>query len=477
MMRSRVRATASLLIILIAVGGWFAEPVSATSALVTMAISQSPAIVPDGAPVTYTGTVTRKSGTPTNVSFGMQATNGNFSGGDCEPASHCAGGFDPSWTYATLSSKVTVTFTTTARIGRKVTFFLLGGNAGCSGTCPPSVTSRGPTITTAASWTSDGQVVAGATLHVSVRAATNAGPIQGDLHVGLPSGVDPPTNLPDGASYAPSPYHYIDNVVDLANAASYSFDVVVTAPSPTTLSFAIDFFPTNSANGNAESILAVKVGPDSTAPTTTGPTQSLGGGTALSGGLVPVRFAWTGTDAGSGVEHYELALSTDGHPSVKVDSVISAPVTYRYLAASHTYRVWVRGVDHAGNIGPWVPGLSFKLTAESEATSAIRYGGTWSVSSSSLYRGGRARSTGTAGRTATRAFTGRSIAWLALKGPTKGKAVIYVDGVLSATVDLFASTNQGQRLVWAKTWTTSKSHKVMIKVLGTSGRPTVTSTV
>ena len=54
-----------------------------------------------------------------------------------------------------------------------------------------------------------------------------------------------------------------------------------------------------------------------------------------------------------------------------------------------------------------------------------------------------------------------------------GKAEIWVDGALATTVDLKRSSIAYRRLVWETSWETSGSHTVMVKVLGTSGRPRV----
>jgi hypothetical protein len=473
-MRQRLLATSvSALVLAVVVGTLGAGLVEAATPLVKLTLSVAPTVAAPGTSVTYTGTITPVRGTPRDVRVDMEGT-APFTDGSCHPASHCAINTYPTWTYATLTSNVTITFTTPARPGSVVTLFLQGGTAGCSGTCPPKVGLAGPTITPSFAWTSSGQVIAGATLHVTVRARTNAGPVVGDLHVDLPAGVDTPTNLPAGAMYAGPPSHYIDNGVSLANAAEYSFDVAVNAVDGTTLTFVATFFPNDSSIPFGQSTLKIKVGVDTTRPTATGPSWSLASGTAISSGAIPVKLAWTGADTGSGVEHYQLAQSTDGHAWSLVDASVLSASTYRYLAGGHTYRFRVKAVDHAGNVSAsWAYGSTFSLSTYSEASSTIHYGGTWATSSSSSYRGGKAKVASISGKTASRTFTGRSIAWLALKGPTKGKANVYVNGTLVATVDLYASTTQPQRLVWARNWSSSASRMVTIKVLGTSGRPQV----
>jgi hypothetical protein len=52
---------------------------------------------------------------------------------------------------------------------------------------------------------------------------------------------------------------------------------------------------------------------------------------------------------------------------------------------------------------------------------------------------------------------------------------VYVDGTKVATVDLKSSTTLYRQAIWTKSWAGSAQHKVKIVVVGTSGRPTVTT--
>ncbi len=56
-----------------------------------------------------------------------------------------------------------------------------------------------------------------------------------------------------------------------------------------------------------------------------------------------------------------------------------------------------------------------------------------------------------------------------------GQAYVYVDGVKAATVDLKSSTTKYRDAIWTKTWTTSAKHTIKIVVVGTKGRPTITT--
>jgi hypothetical protein len=224
--------------------------------------------------------------------------------------------------------------------------------------------------------------------------------------------------------------------------------------------------------GNGDSTSASFV-VDAISPVAVAPANSLVSGSALASGLVPVRLTWSGSDARSGVGRYALSQSTDGHAYVSVSTTLTGTSLTRNLSTGHTYRFAIRATDKVGNIGAWAYGSTFKLTGVSQASSAVHYHGTWATSTSTTWWGGTARSSSTKGSTATFTFTGKSIAWVGLKAVNRGKANVYVNGVLKATVNLYAATTLKRRIVWSANYATSATRTVTIKVLGTSGRPRV----
>jgi hypothetical protein len=212
---------------------------------------------------------------------------------------------------------------------------------------------------------------------------------------------------------------------------------------------------------------------DTTPPTATAPTWRLVNGSAISGGRTTVRLAWTGSDATSGVARYELAQSTDGGGWASVSTSLASTSLDRALAHGHSYRFRVRAADVAGNLGAWMTGPAFRLTHYGESSASVKYSGTWSTSTSSVYWGGKAKASSQAGAKASLTFTGRSVELVSRKGPARGKAQIYVNGVLKATIDLYAASYQNQRVVWTGSWSSSATRTITVRVAGTSGRPRV----
>jgi hypothetical protein len=211
---------------------------------------------------------------------------------------------------------------------------------------------------------------------------------------------------------------------------------------------------------------------DGSAPTATGPRNAFVATSIVGSGKPNVRLAWSGADATSGVDRYQLAQSSDGGPYAMV-STTPTPSLTRALAPGHAYRFRVRAIDHAGNVGSWAYGTSFLESAAQESSSRITWSRTWRVGSSPSYWGGRARFATAAGAKATIKVTGRSFAWVASTGPTRGSARIYVNGVLVKTVSLYATTSSARQVVFATSWSTLATRTIVIRVVGTAGHARV----
>jgi hypothetical protein len=213
---------------------------------------------------------------------------------------------------------------------------------------------------------------------------------------------------------------------------------------------------------------------DTVAPIATALTWKLGpAGSALVSGAIPVSLAWTGSDATSGIARYNLSQQVDGGTWTSLSTTLTSTSLTRTLTPGHTYRYAVRAVDRAGNSGAWSYGATFGLTAVQQSSSRVVYHGTWTNSTSTTWWGGTAKGSSSAGATASLTFTGRQFAWISLRAYNRGKAQVYVNGVLVATVDLYSATLLKQRVAWSATWSTSATRTVLIKVLGTATRPRI----
>jgi hypothetical protein len=110
----------------------------------------------------------------------------------------------------------------------------------------------------------------------------------------------------------------------------------------------------------------------------------------------------------------------------------------------------------------------------SESSSFIAYTGSWPRRYHRDYRGDYARSAAVRGASATFRFKGSAVAWAGAVGPDRGRAAVYVDGVLKTTVDLHATSFRAQNILYQRTFPGSVNHTIKIVVLGTANHPRVT---
>ncbi|MGW0647034.1 N-acetylmuramoyl-L-alanine amidase [Streptomyces badius] len=217
-------------------------------------------------------------------------------------------------------------------------------------------------------------------------------------------------------------------------------------------------------SGKTTTTTAATVIAETTAPTfTTKPKLALRTG-IVNTTAVPLTLSWKATDT--------AALK---------EVRLTAPVTKTYApvttSAAHTAKpavatAWsMTAYDLAGNTAASSVSGTPVILQESAAVKS----GTWSTRSSTSYLGGKSYSSASKNASLTWTFTGRSAAWVVSRAATSGQAHIYVDGVKTATIDLKSSTTKYRDAIWTKTWSSSSKHTIKIVVVGTSGRPTITT--
>jgi uncharacterized protein with LGFP repeats len=217
-------------------------------------------------------------------------------------------------------------------------------------------------------------------------------------------------------------------------------------------------------SGRTVTSAALNVVAETTAPTfSTTPKLSLRTGT-VNTTAVPVTLGWKAAD-NAALRHVKLLAPTT---ATYGPTTTSAART----AKPGTATTWsMRAYDFAGNYRTSSPSYTPVILQE---TSAVK-SGSWTSRSSTSYLGGKSYSSGSQGASLSWTFTGRSAAWVVSRASTSGQAYVYVDGVKVSTVDLKSSTTLYRQAIWTKTWSSSALHTVKIVVVGTSGRPTITT--
>jgi hypothetical protein len=138
-----------------------------------------------------------------------------------------------------------------------------------------------------------------------------------------------------------------------------------------------------------------------------------------------------------------------------------------------TYRYRVRAIDRAGNVGAWYYTPLFRAAAYDDSSTAMRWSAGWTVEALGGALRGKLHLATASGATVSFRLSGRSVAWLAPRGPDGGFAQVWVDGILTSTISLTATSARPSMTVWRTSWTSLRTHTVRIQVLGTMGRPKV----
>jgi hypothetical protein len=213
--------------------------------------------------------------------------------------------------------------------------------------------------------------------------------------------------------------------------------------------------------------------------------------TRLGSSSVKVKLAWGATDA-DGVTSYQLQQSTNGGAFTTVTlSSPTATTSTQSLAAGNSYQFQARYMDALGNTSMDAIGPGFEVdnngNSLSEAflvklyddTTTATYTPGWASAALRGAYGGTVHFATTAGQVAqfavrntdiaqsTGVSQAQSIAWVSTKGPDRGKAQVWLDGVKVATVDLYASTQQTRQIVFSMNVNPSRDHVLEVHVLGT----------
>lgn len=213
---------------------------------------------------------------------------------------------------------------------------------------------------------------------------------------------------------------------------------------------------------------------DRTKPVVSGVKLSLREGVAIS--TSPrARLTWKTVERESGVKSFRVDRSVNGGAWTTVVSSQSATYLDVSLASGASYRYRVRAVDREGNVGVLVSGSTVTSRLVQQTSGSFTYAGSWTSSTSSSFSGGSARYAKAAGARTVFTATGRSFAFISTRGPGRGAARIYVDGVLDRTVDLHTTTPSStyRVQVWTRTFSGSATHTVKVVVVGTPGHPRV----
>lgn len=223
--------------------------------------------------------------------------------------------------------------------------------------------------------------------------------------------------------------------------------------------------------GHLSDVASATITVDRSAPSVSAPQPGFAVGTQL-GAAVPVIGTWLATDALSGVASEQSQLAHEGQAWQTASAADGKSPYSGQIDLSSSWQFMASATDGAGNVSEPVAGEPFHAQLIQDSATTVRYGGTWKTARYSGFSGSTTHYSITPRATATVTFTGRAVAWVAPVGPKLGRAKVFVDGVLVATVDLGAAGRQ-RVLVFSQNWTQVGQHTVRIKVLATTNRARV----
>jgi subtilisin len=193
-------------------------------------------------------------------------------------------------------------------------------------------------------------------------------------------------------------------------------------------------------------------------------------------GMIWLDARWSASGGGATLTGYELRLSSSGGTSWSTYTTPngSVPQMSLRLPAGRTYLIEVRARNSLGIWSDWSAPRTFALSlAQAETSSAFEKVGAWKSLTLSGASGGAVTYSTASGAIIRYHFTGRSVALVASTGPDRGRADVYVDGLLVTTIDLYSSTLTTRKVVFTRNWSTSGSHVVSLQIHTTTDRPRV----
>ncbi len=179
----------------------------------------------------------------------------------------------------------------------------------------------------------------------------------------------------------------------------------------------------------------------------------------------PMRYTWTGTDEGTGLSQVRIGPGADccyttGAQRTSFDFTVEPE-------SSVAWRLWL--YDGVGRTtytvrDGYVSTVPWSQTARSDG---------WRQQASSEAIDGSEWLSKDVGDRLKVTAEGRSIAWVATTGPTRGRADVLLNGKVVETVSLYSAKRHTGRVVWAGKLPLSTKSTVVIVNRSGQARPTI----
>ena len=249
----------------------------------------------------------------------------------------------------------------------------------------------------------------------------------------------------------------------------------VTAP-PSVDAGTYEFTITGTNQGRSASTVAeVTVGRD--LPTALAPTSArVKTNVALNASSAPTIVTWpAASDLSSSIAGYESQWSRDGGAwTGTLATSATARTVVRNLAFNSSYQFRVRARDAAGNWSTWAAtSVPYRVTHTSDRSPSVRYSSSWKGAGSTAATSDTLMSTTRGGAVARYTFTGKGIALVMPRSPSRAWVEVRIDGTYVGKFNLWASSLKARRTVFSRAWLTTATRTIELRTVTSSSRKLV----
>jgi len=249
----------------------------------------------------------------------------------------------------------------------------------------------------------------------------------------------------------------------------------VTAPSSAPVG-TYEFTITGTNQGRSASIVAeFTVGRD--LPSALAPTKAqVKMNVALNARSAPTVVTWpAASDLSSSIAGYESQWSRDGGDwTGTLATSESVRTVVRNLAFNSSYQFRVRARDAAGNWSTWAAtSVPYRVTHTSDRSPSVRYSSSWYGAGSTSATSDTLMSTKNGGAVARYTFTGKGIALVMPRSPTRASVEVRIDGAYVGKYSLWAASLKARQTVFSRAWLTTATRTIELRTVTSSSRKLV----
>ena len=197
---------------------------------------------------------------------------------------------------------------------------------------------------------------------------------------------------------------------------------------------------------------------------------------ALTASSATTVISWpAASDLSSSIAGYEFQLNKNGAGwTGTVGTSASVRSVTRNLGLGGSYLFRVRARDGAGNWSTWSETtVPYRLTHTSDRSPSVHYSPSWGGVSSSSATSDTLMSTVKDGAVARYTFTGKGIAVVLPRSPSRAWVEIRIDGTSVGTFSLRADSLKARQVVFARAWSTSATRTIELRTETSSSRKLV----